>query len=417
MIIEIQVLNYILSTGDYSFILENNLTSDYFPNTKKEFIFIHKHYLTYGQTPDTVTFLNSFPDFEVITVNETKDYLLNELYRSYNENFLATTFNKIKGLLMSGKTEDAMNLFSSSANSLSGKRRLEAVNILEDTSRYDSYVDKCSDFDKYYVSTGFRELDNSIGGIDRKNAYFVLSARAGMGKTYVMAKMAVEAAKKGLKVGFYEGEMEVDKLSYRFDTLMSHISNGAIMHGNISVSNSYKSYLDNLDASKHLFILTRDMVPDEMVTVSVLEAFIDKYDLDILFIDQLSLLDSDLKGGRSFEQVADISKKLKNLQVRKQIPLVVASQQNRSSIEDGKMAGTENLALSDRVGQDASEVVFISKDNDIMTFNIAKARDGAKKYVLKYSVDFDKGRFVYIPDEDEIEVSRPSYDGSGEETF
>lgn len=37
-----------------------------------------------------------------------------------------------------------------------------------------------------------------------------------------------------------------------------------------------------------------------------------------------------------------------------------------------------------------------------MTFNIAKARDGAKKYELSYEVDYDKGIFSYVPDEDDL---------------
>ena len=419
MLTQIQAINKILSDHDFSFILENNIDSEYFPNFKKEFVFIKKHYAQYSQVPDQATFLKQFPDFEIIQVNESKDYLVNELYREHNENFLISTFNKIKNLVIAGKTDDAMNLFSANANVAASKKFMDAVDLLHDQSRYDSYLDKCSDFNKYYLPTGFRELDDSLGGgIDRQNAYFVISARAGIGKTLIMVKFAVEAVNRGLKVGFYEGEMTADKIGFRFDTLMSHISNSAIMHGNISVANDYKSYLDNLGKNKHLYVLTRDMVPEDRVTVHTLEAFVDKYNLDILFVDQISLLDSDLRGGRSFEQVAEISKGLKNLQARRNIPIVVASQQNRSAIEEGKVAGTENLALSDRVGQDASEVLFISKNDNIMTFNIAKARDGAKKYILKYQVDFDKGRFYYLPDDDEeqVEQSEP-VTGYGENAF
>ena len=406
ILIQLQVINKILATQDFSFITQNNIDSSYFPNLTKEFVFINKHYFTYGKVPDTVTFLNAFPEFEIIEVNEPITYLVNELYREYNESFLASTFNKIKSLLLSGDTDGAMNLFSKSAQTALTRKNLEAVNILDDISRYDAYIEKCNDFNKYYITTGFKELDDSLGGgIDRQNAYFVISARAGIGKTLIMTKFAAAAASKGLKVGFYEGEMTVDKLAYRYDTLTSHISNGSIMHGNTNVANNYKIFLDNLvkKKDKHFYILTRDMVPDERVTVSVLEAFVDKYNLDILFVDQISLLDSTLRNARSFEQVAEISKELKSLQSRKNIPIVVASQQNRNSIEEGKLAGTENLALSDRVGQDASEVLFISKDDNIMTFNLAKARDGAKKYVLKYRVDFDKGQFTYLPDSDEEE--------------
>ena len=270
------------------------------------------------------------------------------------------------------------------------------------------------------MSTGFPELDDSLGGgIDRKNAYFVISARAGIGKTLVMIKFATAAVAKGLKVGLYEGEMTVDKIAGRYDTLVSNISNGAITHGNIDIANKYKKFLDGLASSQKgkFYVLTRDMVSDNKMTVDVLRNFVEKYDLDILFVDQLSLLDSTSRSRVSYEQAADISKSLKNLQVQKHIPIVVASQQNRTSLESGELAGTQNLSLSDRIGQDATEVLFLTKDDNILKMNIAKARDGCKKYVLTYRVNFDNGTFIYVPDdEEEPEKDNSNYD-KGEEAF
>ena len=92
---------------------------------------------------------------------------------------------------------------------------------------------------------------------------------------------------------------------------------------------------------------------------------------------------------------------MKNLQVQKHIPIVLASQQNRASIEEGKYAGTQNLSLSDRIGQDATDVVFLTKEDDIMTFNIAKARDGSKQNVLTYQVNFNECSWSYIPQEND----------------
>lgn len=425
MLTQLQIINLILASHDFSFIIDNNLTSDYFPDLKKEFIFLNKHYITYGQVPDQATFLKQFPEFEIIEVKESPEYLLNELYREHNEKFLVTTFNKIRSLLMAGKTDEAMDLLSNSSSEASSNKKMEAVDILTDTSRYDSYIEKCHDFNKYYVTTGFRELDLTLGGgIDRQNSYFVISARAGIGKTLIMVKFAAAAVQAGLKVGMYEGEMTVDKIAGRYDTLVSHISNSAITHGNIKVSNVYKNYLDGLSAKNSkgkFYILTRDMVADNKVTVSTLRSFVEKYELDMLFVDQLSLLDTESHYRQSYEQMAEISKALKNLQVQKRIPIVVASQQNRSSLESGELAGTQNLSLSDRIGQDATEVIFLSKDENLMKINIAKARDGYIKNLLTYEVDFDKGVFNYVPDEEEPEYAEEKEEdpriGEGENVF
>lgn len=419
MLTQIQLLNKIISDKDYSIIADNNLSKDYFPQTSDEFNYIVNHYNKYNQVPDIETFIKTFPKFEVINVTESTEYLISELYRKKNENYLANTFNKIRDLLMKGKTEDAMNVFTSSAEGLSENKKLDAVDILSDTSRYDIYIDKTRDFSKYYVTTGFKELDESLGGgIDRRNAYFVISARAGYGKTLIMIKMAAAAANRGLRVGFYEGEMSVEKIGNRLDTIISHIPNSSINHGRIEISNEYKLFLDNLknNHNGNLFILTRDMVPDNRMTVNVLKSFVEKYKLDILFVDQISLLDDSHYAKQTFEQAANISKDLKNLQVQKHIPIVLASQQNRASIEEGKYAGTQNLSLSDRIGQDATDVVFITKEDDIMTFNIAKARDGCKQNVLSYLVDYNKCTWDYIPQENDKLITYNS-DNESKEIF
>ena len=201
MLTQVQVLNKILSEKDYSIISENNLTKEHFPKYVSEFNFIINHYKKYNQVPDVETFVKNFPSFEIFNVNESTEYLVNELYKERTDNYLANTFNKIRDLIINGKTDEAMNVLSTASTKAYENKKLEAVDILEDISRYDIYVDKTQDFAKYYITTGFKELDASFGGgIDRRNAYFVVSARAGYGKTLVMIKMAAAAAEKGLRV-------------------------------------------------------------------------------------------------------------------------------------------------------------------------------------------------------------------------
>ena len=415
MLTQLQILNLLLNKKDTS--LLSILDSKQFSQYKNEFNFISNHYKQYQQIPDIQSFLKVFPDFEVIQVTESKEYLLKTLNNEYNEEFLAKTFNSIRDLLLKGKTEDAMTVLSKAASKVDSSKQFEALDILTDISRYDEYIDKCNNFEDHFVSTGFKELDASFGGgIDRDNAYFVISARPGVGKTLVMIKFITAAVQKGLRVGLYEGEMTANKIAGRFDTMISHISNSAINHGGSHVANKYKTYLEELrkNTKGDFFVLTRDMIREDKMTVDVLRSFVDKYELDMLFVDQISLLDSTSWSSKSFEQVAEISRDLKKLQVQKHIPIVVASQQNRDKIEDGSFAGTQNISMSDRIGQDATEVIYISKKDNIMTFNIAKARDGCKKYTMSYDVNIDKGEFTYIPDEDDIQESNQVFTPSTE---
>ena len=121
----------------------NNLTADYFSDYPNEYNFIKHHLNEYGVIPDQVTFLGKFPDFEVIEVNEPTAYLLEELYNDYNTRFLARTFNKVRQLLNEGKTEEAMKVYTNASNDMVKAIHLDSVDLLQDTSRYDDYVDRC----------------------------------------------------------------------------------------------------------------------------------------------------------------------------------------------------------------------------------------------------------------------------------
>ena len=392
--IQLQFLNYLLNTKDSSLLLVNNITEDFFSDYKDEYRFIKEHLNEYGTIPDQVTFLDQFPNFDVIYVNETADYLVDKLYDDRNTRRLADIFNNIRKLLQEGKIDEAMQLYTSSSEEVVQAKHIEAIDILRDTSRYDAYVERCENFDKYYVKTGFPELDEIIGGWDRQEELATIVARSNMGKSWLLFKSAVAAVEQGLNVGIYSGEMSERKVGYRVDTLISHISNVAITKGNFEVSNEYKRYLDSLPNRYKGFlkVLTPTMI-DGPAGVSALRAFIEKEHLDILFIDQHSLLEDDRRARSPVEKASNISKDLKNLQVIKKIPIIAVSQQNRASTEDG--VGLEHIAQADRIGQDSTIVLFFEQKDGLGKLSLIKSRDSENMKSLTYRVDFNRGIFTY----------------------
>ena len=394
------MINYCLDTKDSSIIIMNRLDESFFPNCKAEWNYITTHFNKYGNIPDKETFLASFPEFELIHVSEPIQFLIDELYKEHQSNQLAETFNKVRKLLLEGKTEDAVALYRKSYEEISTGTALNSVDILKDTSRYDDYVDRLQSFDKYYVRTGFAELDSIIGGWDREEELATIVARTNTGKSWLLLKFAVAAAEQGLNIGIYSGEMSEKKVGYRIDTLISHISNGALIHGSASVQNEYKTFIDNLPKmlKGSIKVLTPKMI-NGPAGVTALRAFIEKDKLDMLFIDQHSLLEDDRKAKNPVEKASNISKDLKNLQVLKRIPIISVSQQNRSSTDNG--VGTEHVAQSDRIAQDSTVILFFERQKDdpsVLTIDLVKSRDSENNKKLKYKIDFNTGTFNYIDD-------------------
>ena len=416
--IQEQVLNYILNTKDSSLIILNRLDDSFFPNYKNEWNYIVNHFNTYGVIPDKESFLNTFPDFDLINVSEPLQYLVDELYKEHQSNQLATTFNKVRKMLLDNKIEDAVDLYKKAYEDLAVGVPLTSVDILKDTSRYDAYIERLTSFDKYYVRTGLPELDSIIGGWDREEELATIVARTNVGKSWLLLKFAVAAAEQGLNVGVYSGEMSERKVGYRIDTLIQHISNGALIHGSSNIQNDYKTYIENLPTrfKGSIKVLTPNMI-NGPAGVTTLRAFIEKDNLDILFIDQHSLLEDDRKAKNPIERASNISKDLKNLQVLKRIPIISVSQQNRSSTENG--VGSEHIAQSDRIAQDSTIILFFEKhkdDNSLLDIDLVKSRDSVNGKKLTYKVDFNKGEFIYMSSGDEKLQTRYEDDDSEDDS-
>ena len=377
----------------------------------------------YGNVPDINTFASEFPHFDFIQVNESPRYLIDKLYEDRNARKLSTLFNKIRQEFNDGDIDKAMNTYLSSMNDIAKAKHIESIDLLRDTSRYDAFIDRADDWKKFFVKTGFPELDEIIGGWDRQEELATIVARSNMGKSWILLKCACAAAEQGLNVGIYSGEMSERKVGYRVDTLIGHISNTALTKGNIEVQNEYKQYLDSLPDkfTGTMKVLTPNMIGGP-AGVTALRAFIEKDNLDILFVDQHSLLEDDRKAKNPVEKASNISKDLKNLQVLKQIPIISVSQQNRASTENG--VGLEHIAQSDRIAQDSTIVLFFEQKEGIITMHLVKSRDSANMKDLSYAVDLNRGIFTYIPTEndalengDQIQNLLDEYEATEEDIF
>lgn len=432
-----QLLNRILQTGDYSIVLKNNLSAEFFFNYKAEFNYIKAHYEKYGTVPDRFTFANAFTSFEVIDVNEPDSFLLEKLQEDYNDAYVATNFNKVKELMENGHRKEAINLFKQAAQDFNTSIGVTYTSVIGSAQqRYDAYVEKINNKESYYMSTGLTELDSLIGGIDRKNEYMIISARTGVGKSWILDKMAVAAYKQGFKAMMYSGEMTADKVGYRFDTLNGGIKNSALMRGYADIKDEYQRYVQTLPKmSKGDLILVEPKDLHGPATVDALKSAASIVRPDIVFIDQASLLE-DMSGARVMhEKVANISKAIKNWQVLAGIPIVLVTQMNRQKNEDGSKDTTQ-IGLSDRLPQDATTLLMLDKapsktltdnyGNPIMELNIdiVKARDGGDGQKLTYAINFNKGTFKYLPSEkdkisseEDLNKLQQSYNMSNDEMF
>lgn len=398
--VELQVLNYVFQKNSMQFVILNGVTEEHFTTYKEQFKFLKDFYAEYNQLPSKETFQTKFSDdFEWLTVTDPEEYLLEKLEEAKLYRNLIDDYKVFTNLIKNQESDKAVEKMAEISQKYMKQKQSKCVDLIGDVQqRFDTYIERVENPEEYGVTTGLKELDDILGGWDMKNETAIIAGRPGFGKSWWLIYFALAAAKQGLRVGFYSGEMETDLVGYRLDTFLGNIANGSLTHGNRNVLQQYKDYTDYLTqlVPGNIFCITPDMIGGS-ATVSKLRAFVEKYDLQMLCVDQFSLLEDERRGRTPREQMSNLSKDLRTLQRLKKIPILAASQLNREESEDGP--STKNISESDRIGQDATTVLFIERKESNVTLTVGKARNARTGDKLTYAWNINMGILHYIPTE------------------
>lgn len=406
--VDLQLINYVLNTKDYSIITLNNLDVTYFPNYAEQFEIIRKHYEKYHIVPDKATLLDHrneqgkypFEHFDFMEVNESTKFLVEKIKE---EALFVKSVNVMKefGNLAQEDSRRAVEYLQSKIPTLTSSLECKGLDIIHNTDlRFNEYLEKTKDINNGYYSTGFPELDEIFGGWDKTDELAVISARTGVGKTWwAIFFLMVLVVKYDLCVGLYSGEMSKNKVGYRFDTLYSNMSNYLITHGNSNIKSLYETLLkDKIEKLKGKLIVITPEDFGGIPTVAKLKAFCENNNLQALAVDQLSLIADARNARQANERLANISTDMKVMQNELKIPIFEVSQLNRTKVEEDGVDARQ-LSGSDRIGQDATTIIALEQKPEGLLVKIVKARNGKTGDKLLYDWDIDKGKFTFIPTE------------------
>lgn len=426
--VDLQILNLVLNKKDYSIINLNNLDENYFPQYRDEFLFIKSHYEKYKQVPDKESFINQFPNFSLFDVTESEKYLIDGIQEEYLYNKTVPIIQKMDELL-TGENADsrkAVEYLLGKIPTLTKQLTVQAVDLVSQADkRLQAYEEKVNNPEKSFIKTGLPQLDEKIGGWDRREELCVITGRTGMGKSWWLFYFLMKALQQGLRVGLYSGEMGADKVGYRIDTLMSNISNYKINKGIADIKEQYEQHIEHFKKLNSAFYI---ITPKELggpATVEKLRAFIEKYNIDILGIDQYSLMEDSKHARSNPEKFANISMDTKTMQMELGVPILSNAQLGRSATaKDVEDPNTEHIAQSDRIAQDATTILSIIQKDGCVELRIMKARDSKSGDKLTYHWDIDKGILTFIPTENDAtkgkyveDVQQKFYNKEGVDAF
>ena len=220
------------------------------------------------------------------------------------------------------------------------------------------------------ISTGVHWVDHYTGGM-RANELWVVAAPTSGGKTVLMLQFLASVLKLGKRAVMFSLETDADRIHGRLACSTQNIPMGRLMGnaGEVMCKADFlkiQDYVKDVKAADSLIIcdsdsITLDDIEAKLARIAELGTF------DCVIIDYIQLVElADNKDLPRHEQIAKVTRRLKQLAKRYQVPVITASQLN----DEGR------LRESRAIGMDADVVLMINPEEGCI--GIGKNRNGER---------------------------------------
>lgn len=242
---------------------------------------------------------------------------------------------------------------------------------------------------KNIIPTAIPELDEYLqGGVAAGDLAVVLAPTSG-GKTSLLVWLACQAALTGKRV-FY-ATLEVSE--HEIEAKLRRCICGSEYSKKVWAVVSKK-------LKKKGAVLSIKEAPPRSISAGELDLQI-PHDVDVVIVDYGDYLRADSGSERSsYEDLGQIYTSLKQIGMKRRIPIWTASQTNRASYQDSRL-GVETVESSLRKVMLADQVITINQDkaergeddSQTATLHIAKNRHGARFVDIPVTVDWATSTF------------------------
>lgn len=200
------------------------------------------------------------------------------------------------------------------------------------------------------VLTGFRTLDNMMAGL-KPGRLYVIAARPTEGKTTFLTQIAFNLAKQNLKVLYFPTECGSNAIFDKIVSAETGINLRKFQFGSFDEADTRSITKSQSSVSSLPIIIGEDFA----LNTQKIEAKIKEIMPDILIVDFLQSMK--FPEGGSAKELAQTVIEIKSFAGKYNIPVLLASQLNRSA-EEGKASLTQ-LKGSGTIEEQGDEIMFL----------------------------------------------------------
>ena len=346
--IEYITLNRFYNDSDYISLILNNFQSKFFLNKPLSNIIniLIQYYKKYEKMPvkNTLDLIlkrycekheESYKKYD-IELNNSLNFKLSDDDKFIKDNIV----NYIKSKSIYNVIMDELDHIEKNkdvSGCLDRFQKILQINMDENVglnyfSELDKHFDEVSSPESM-ITTGYNGIDYVTNGGFPKNGKCLCTfvAESGLGKSLIMSNLAVNFMKEGLFPLIISLEMPEMIYGKRIDAHISKEDINTLQH---NVESAKKKIKDFHALHKNSNLIIKEFPPNT-INCNNIQVYMDKLSSlgkhpDVLIVDYINLLNSNNRQESGmYERVGDISRQLRALSYRYNIPVISASQVNR----------------------------------------------------------------------------------------
>jgi len=224
------------------------------------------------------------------------------------------------------------------------------------------------------IPTKIGNLDTILKNL-KPGAMIIVAGRPGTGKTAFKLSVAKNVALQGKRVAIFTLEMPDEQIYERLASNETGIALDKIQDGRLAEDEWQK-----VNAATEVFEKSQIFMDDTpAITPAQIEArcrrlMMQYGPLDLVVVDYLQIMDADGKTSNRTEEVSAISRGLKNVCRRLNVPFLVGAQINREAEKENRRPRMSDLRESGSIEADSDIVIFpyIEEEEDELALKTKK---------------------------------------------
>jgi len=358
-----------LSERSLSYLLERGVSDQWFSNEddKRVWTFAKSHLTNYGEVPSLDVIKANFPTYVVATVADSLDFLVDEVVKTQRTGIINTAIrNAIEEIEKFGNHENAVSILQKGFSHLddNGFSAISDIDITQNTEvRWEEYLERKNLPNGLRgIPTGFPTIDQATSGL-QPGQLVVIVAPPKTGKSTLALQMAHNVHSSGKVPVFQSFEMSNQEQLTRYDAMRSRISHHRLTTGTLTTEEEtrYQGKLRGMAMLQHKFWLTDSSAAS---VISGIANKIQQLQPDVLFIDGVYLMLDEQSGeANTALALTNITRSMKRLAQKFQIPIVITTQTLRWKMHKGNVT-VDSIGYSSSFLQDADVVFGLQQEDE-----------------------------------------------------